>query len=360
MSMSYRIAHSIQEFDEVWWDAVAGIQIAMTHRWHRVMEASLRDYQPLYILLEDRAGPLAVAVTNPMEFLGGASRWEALLRRAALFLSPPYSSLHCGLAIHPGTSPAAVIPHLEGALEEVCRQKKRLLWGISNVAAADLPTWREHGFYVVRRPPLTYMDLSWPSYETYLAAFSHTKRRRLRRMRSQAEEKGVTLECHHRLATWGSQLYPLLCEVYAYHGTEAQDVPFTEEVFTALDREMPGEVVLFVGRVRGELAGFALGLVQGQALWAPMAGLCYELARSHSVYFLLLDEIVRWGICHNFRHIYTGLTSYQAKQMQGFQLQPRWLCFRANWRPLNAFLGLTLPLAQRILGQSANLQERES
>jgi predicted N-acyltransferase len=347
MTHNYRLAHSIREFDEAAWDTAVDSQIAMTHRWHRVMEASLRDYHPLYLLLEDQTGPLVAAVANQTKFFGDSSKKVAFLKHLILVLNSPYNSLHCGIAVRPGVSLDEIAPHLESALGQVCRQQRHLIWAINNVPSQDLPVWRKRHFHVFDLLPLSYIDLTWASYEEYLASLSATRRRRLRRMHRRAEENGVTFEYHRHLGAWTKELYPLLCELYAHHGREGS--PFHEEIFAALDREMPGEAVLIVGKVKDKVAGFGMGLLQEQIMWGPMIGLHYELARSNQVYFLLMDEVVRWCIRHDLSRVYFGVTSYQPKRLAGFQLRPRHVCFRANSQLLNRLVGLTLPLAQGVL-----------
>jgi hypothetical protein len=69
------------------------------------------------------------------------------------------------------------------------------------------------------------------------------------------------------------------------------------------------------------------------------------------LYFLLIDEMIRWSIAQGYRQIFGGLWNYPEKQRFGFQLQPRWLCLRANAGPLNALLSGAFPLAQRVFAR---------
>jgi hypothetical protein len=51
---------------------LAGAELTMTHRWHRVMQSSRLAYQPRYLLAEDSRGPLAAIVATSAA-AGGAS-----------------------------------------------------------------------------------------------------------------------------------------------------------------------------------------------------------------------------------------------------------------------------------------------
>jgi hypothetical protein len=53
--MRYQTARGIEAFEEARWDALAGDEIVLSHRFQSVMEASRRDYRPLYMLVEEMA-----------------------------------------------------------------------------------------------------------------------------------------------------------------------------------------------------------------------------------------------------------------------------------------------------------------
>src|SRR5438094_8509056 len=103
--MRYKVVGSIRDLDAERWDALVGAEVAMTDRWHRVMEASRLVCQPRYLLAEDRAGPLAAIVAERSPSVGGSGWRDLLLRRLTLIVSAPYSSRHCGIAVRPGVSP---------------------------------------------------------------------------------------------------------------------------------------------------------------------------------------------------------------------------------------------------------------
>lgn len=345
--MRYQIARSIQEMDEAHWDAIAGDGVLMTHRWQRVMEAGWRDYHPCYLLLADNRGPLAIVVTEIGRTFGYTGWRKWLLKRLTLVLGAPFSSLTCGVMVRSGVEPAVVLPRLTRLLGQICRRERRVLLGVSSISTSDVAVWRAMNFSILPLQRTAVLDLP-PDYAHYLQALSREERSRLRRLRRRGEACGVTFE-HGPLAGDGERIYPLFCEVFSRHGESLTDMPFTAEFFSILEREMPGQVQLFRGFVDGELAGVSLNILAGGMLWGPMMGLRYELARPSYLYFLLIDEVIRWSIEHRLRRIYGGLTSEREKQEQGFRLRERWFCCRAHPPLLNIALKGVVSLARRAM-----------
>jgi predicted N-acyltransferase len=351
--MVVHFAHSILEYPEDRWDALAGDELGLTHRWQRAMERCRRNYRPRYVLIEDRQGPLAAAIMDTSAPFGRTGWREALLGRSTLVLGAPFSSLHCGVALRTGLTHGEALPALERALGAVCLRERRPLLCVSSVLDADLSSWRARGFRASPQSPGMVLDLTTSSYEAYSAGLLTKDRTDLRRMWRRGEALAVTIT-HGPPAGDRHQLYALLCEVYARHGTPAEALPFTPDLLDTLERELPGELIYFRGSVQGTLAGFGLCIKVGTRLWWPLIGLRYDLARPSYLYFLMFDEVIRWSIQHGVRRIYAGLTKEREKQKHGFQRQERWFCYRVAPRPVNNLLTVALPLAQRLIGGTAS------
>jgi uncharacterized protein len=344
--MKCQIVESIRQIDPERWDALADGEIAMSHRWQRAMEASLRPTRPRYVLLEDERGPLATAVVNLAGRFGRYGWREALLSRLTVSVNATFSARHCGIAIRRGVDEVPALRQMNAALTDLCRRETRPMIGVSNVREGDLPLWRAQGYVASRQRDHMVLDLPFQSYDQYLQHLPTRDRSEVRRVRRKGAEYGVELS-FEPLAGQGDQLYPLMAEIFARHGTTAAAMPFTPALFSAIEREMPGEALVLSGRVGGQLAGFCLGIRQGDEMLWPVAGLHYELARPSCLYFVLLDELIRWGIEQGMRRIYGGMTNERQKEGHGFKPQSRWFCVRAYPGPLNGALGLALAWRDR-------------
>ncbi len=344
--LTYQIAESIHELDEKAWDALAGDEVVMSHRWQRVMEAGWQGYRARYALLRDRRGPLAAVVASLAQPFGCHNWVDRLLQRLTVALSAPFTSASCGISLRSGLALADVLPDLDRALGELARREKRLFVQIENVFATDLPAWQAQRFDCTSQAAVSVLDL--PSgYEQYLQTLSAKNRSELRRMRRRADSLDVRFE-HAPLAGEGEQVYQLLCEVFARHGTSLADMPFGVAWFDLMEREMPGEMMLFKGYVGSELAGVSPCILGQKKLWWPMVGLHYDLARPSYMYFLLMDEMIHWSIERGLQRIYGGLTSEREKSKHGFRLQARWSCHRAHPLALNRALRRLSPALRRL------------
>jgi predicted N-acyltransferase len=327
--MRCKVVESIRDLDEERWDALAGAELTMAHRWHRVMETSRVAYQPRYLLAEDKHGPLAAIVAERSPSLGGSSWRTLLLRRLTLIVSAPYSSRHSGIVLRPGASPDCV----DLFLRRLSLHERRPLLGIANVATAELPGWKQRRFHPRPQPPYMVLDLPSPCYTEYLGRLPARARHELRRAKRRAAEADVAIR---QVPLEGSavELYPLLAEVARRHGS----VVFSPELFPALAREMDDRALVLAASANGQSAGFFLCFRQGTSLLATIAGMRYALAYPSSAYFVLLDELVRWSLDHGIQRIYAGLSNEAQKQRHGFSPRARWLCVRGYPNTLNQIL----------------------
>ena len=339
-------ARSIQEIDEQRWDAVTGDVLSMTHRWLRVIESCWRPYEPRYLFLEDDQGPCVAAVADTSASVAGLGLAGWLYQRLSLAVRPTFSSM-CGVMVRPGLSIGSVLPELEPLLTGLCRRERRLLITVSNVDASNLSGWQQAGFLAARQPGTSVMDLP-ATYDQYFGALQRKNRQELRR----ARRRGADLDARFEfgpLAGDGEQIYSLVCEVFASHGTARKAMPFAPQFLAALERELPGEVLFLRGYLGETLAGVCLCLLNGTTFWAPMMGLHYETARSGYLYFLMQDEMVRWSIEHGMRKIFVGKTNERVKQRHGFHQEECWFCYRAGPGALNRMLALASPLIERLI-----------
>ncbi|MBV9582988.1 MAG: GNAT family N-acetyltransferase [Chloroflexi bacterium] len=331
-------AQSIHELDEHTWDLIAGKELMMSHRWHRVMEACRRRYRPRYAFVEDARGPLAIAATaaaTPVTLPGG---WRDRLAAAlTLTFGAPFSSSVSGIAVRPDTPLATALPEIEVALRGLCWRERRPLVGVANVAAHDLTTFRARGFVPVPRPATMVLDLGGATYDSYVGGLRKEDRSELRRARRRAEEHAVRLR-RAPVRETGEDVYSLLAEVWAHHGISADQLPIDDQVFPALRREMPDDTYVISGSLGEQLAGFVVCFAQRDALLAPMIGLRYQLSMPSCLYAVLIDEVVRLGLRLQLPRIYLGIGNERQKRRHGFLPQPRWACIRAPFGPVNVAL----------------------
>jgi predicted N-acyltransferase len=342
--MIYTQVRSIREIDEARWDAVTGDYLHMTHRWLRATETCQRFYKPCYLLLENEDGPCTAVLVNTSVAYQPKFGWlGGLYQHINLVIRSPFSSL-CSVVVRPGVPLDTVMPELNAAFNQLSRQEKRLLITVGNVSAAEVPSWQKAGFQATPKSSVSVIDLP-ATYEDYLASLPKKQRYELRRIRKRAAEFDIRLETGP-LGSDSEEIYALLSEVFAKHGVSQNEMPFTSQFLTVLLDEMPEEVSLIRGYAKDKLVGVSFNLLDGPRLLVPMMGLYYEIARPSLLYFVLMDEVIRWGIQQEFQQIYIGRTNEREKRKHGFHQEDRWVCHRAHVRPLNSAIKLVSHLAQ--------------
>jgi len=302
------------------------------------MEASRPRYRPRYVMLHDERGPLAVAASAAASPIASPGGWqERIASSLALTFGAPFSASVSGVLVRADMALSTVLPTIESALTELCWREHRILLGFTNVGADDLQTFRDRGFIAMPRPSTMALDLDSADYDGYLRSLRKDDRAELRRARRRAAEHATELQ-YTRVDDASRALFPLLVEVCARHGIPPDRVTITEELFPALRREMADDTYILSATVRGQLAGFALCLVQQDTLFAPMLGLHYELSMPSCLYAVLIDEIVRLGVNRRVRRVHLGLGNERQKRRHGFRPQARWACVRAPLNPVNLAL----------------------
>lgn len=343
-------ANLIREIDEQRWNTAAGNLSLMAHRSLRVLESCWREYTPRYLLLENDQGPCLAAVANTRDAFKnrGLMRW--LYRHLVLVFRSPYNT-ECGVAVHADHSLAALMPELLPVMERLCRKERRLFMAVSNVCATDLPLWQQAGFLTAPQRSTNIIDVP-ATYELYLGTLRPKYRSELLRIRRRAAEAGVRLEVSPLSEEEVAPIYSLFGEVHEKHGVSTEEIPFSSQFLTELCRHIPEQTLVVRGFVENQLSGAFLCACDGVTLWSQVAGLSYERSRPTQLYFLMIDEMIRWSIEHGIRQIYAGFSNDQLKQRQGFRTEERWICYRAALQPLNRLLALALPLARRLIQRS--------
>ncbi|MBA3470376.1 MAG: GNAT family N-acetyltransferase [Herpetosiphonaceae bacterium] len=348
--MRYRFVYSIEAIEQDPWNALAGDTLSMTHGWLRLLERAFRNQQPCYIIFEDAAGWAAIVTASTYGHFGRKGWREKLLRRATLVVTAPYSSLHSGIALRSDVTIDQLLPDLQRALASLCWRKQRLIYALSSIDSADVAFWQRHGFSASRQPDYSMLDLGCATYEDYLQRLPGKDRAELRRIRRRGAESGVTFEIGPPRPGEGPEIYPLLCQVHARYGHTLETMPFGPTLLETMSRELGDAVILIRGYVNGVLEGVSICIREGDSLSWPIAGLNYAVSRPTYLYFLLIDEMVRWSIGQGIRRITGGLSNEREKRGHGFHIHERWFCVRMHPSPANTLLVRALPVLRRLIG----------
>jgi predicted N-acyltransferase len=292
---TFEIARSIAEVSEAEWNELAmrsGRRFA-EHRWLRLAEVILRDYEPRYALVRGEGQLQAAAVCA----IGRRFGHRALQRRLgwALRLSP---WLRCSLplASEPGLlGDVASVSDLMQGLRRLGLGERALLVTCANLPVGDarLPALERMGFMPHSRWSDLSLRIEWSSVEQYVAALPGPDRREVGRLRRRAEREGITVERLANPLEHAERIRQLIANVSQHHGT--RDVYVADLLPQAV--AISGDAVqVLAARRDDEIIGCAITLRDRKYMIGKWIGLDYAQTWGTCTYQLLLFESVRLAI----------------------------------------------------------------
>ncbi|MBO9664980.1 peptidogalycan biosysnthesis protein [Dokdonella sp.] len=199
------------------------------------------------------------------------------------------------------TAPAARQPFL---IVKDLPQESPLLDQASNAAArAVARACEQAGFVLLEGQALAWVPIDFESTEDYLTRLSSSRRKDIRRkLRARAEleiSEIPTGDAYFADAAVREEFYARYLDVYAQ--SEIHFDQLSREFFDALLQDASCGGIVFVYRHRGELIGWNLCFVVGDALVDKYVGFRYPQAREQNLYFVSwmhnLDYALRRDLC---------------------------------------------------------------
>jgi predicted N-acyltransferase len=264
---------------------------------------------PGYFYKLDLIGVRLPAAAGVMEWV--RRLWPGLLCALTYELGSPTPLTNPFFAADPSLRPQAVREMIAAALDEGWRSGAQFLL-VQNFTSLKGPAADElerSGFAGVPILPTAVVDLSFDSFEDYLAAMRAQYRRRARQAMKRSE--GLQIEHVTEFAEIADELARLWRLIFD-RATEVKREILTPAYFRAVSR-LEGSSVLLARRKNGSIAAFALMLADRPWLSFLQCGFDEEAARSQGAYFRLLYEIVRLGIEGGFDQVELGLTTLEPK-----------------------------------------------
>jgi predicted N-acyltransferase len=303
-----------------------------------MMEDGAQGYRPLYLLMEDEAGPAALCIA-PTWDLGPL--WERILMRRVLRVYAPYSASVSGIATRSDVRLADALDAMDDALAGVRRRQVRMVSTVTVSAAEDAAVLQARGYHALALAPDTVMDIRWRTFDDYLAALRPKDRREHFRNLRNSEKDGLEIESAP-VTDAAPELYELYLQTARHHGLPGNEAaPFGRPLFEAMATHFGADSRIFrcYRRSNGRTILYIMGAGNARQSLIPFAGLDYGYGSIGGLYWLVHARAVAWAIERGIGRMHGGTTTYPLKQRLGYQLAPRWLCYRANatiLRPLMA------------------------
>lgn len=332
------------------WDSVVS-KLAMRHEAARTMHEVRVEQGWVYGLAYDEHGPYAAITGRPH---GGSP----LLRRAVLEVTTPLGVLG-GIQLRRGVEFEAALPRLVPTLQRMARRRRCASFAVL-VRQADADVYAKHDFALFLDDPVSTTDLSgFASYEELAEALPEPRARR--RARKKSEAHGLKFEVTSPPRGRGGELFGLVAETYAAHGTP---LPFRPTLFERMWATGFAEHVLFAAYLGEKVVAANWAFHAEGVLVSSVVGLHYPVARASHADLSLYDETLRFAMDRGIRTIEWGLTNENIKRRYGAVAHPLVAALRPSlplpapaWKGLRSLLRSGL-VARLVGGRELGDDER--
>lgn len=327
-------------------------------------EAPLAGFETSYVAAYGPDGALAAVAPvfhtrhELYTSIGGATRrlFDAVARKFPRFLSLGVTGLgsaqvdRCHIGLDAALSPlqkAAALRALLHALAQSARERGHKLLAVKDLEDS-LPreigeALQNEGFAKIRSLPNAYLDLPYVSWDAFLNARSRSDRRYFTRKERTLDQ--ITIEYRAEIGDLSPKLHALYEQTRGQaKGDYGSFETLHPSYFDAVKRHC-GERAQFMLCWKGaDLVGFQLLMVGDRELSGKVIGMDYRVARDLNLYFININQAIRFAINHRIPHVRMGNTAYSVKMVYGARLATHWIFFKHRSSAVNALLRRLAPL----------------
>lgn len=326
MDFDVQIVHSIKEIGQETWDRLGAGHPFGSYCWYQFGEAVLTDNSPVYIIISQQSQlvargtfwlktqePLPIQSTLVRRLIEGLmSRWPLLICRS------PLTSISGLILPQPPMRDQALRFMTEIALGVARRLKASfLVFDYLEKQQAMLSSWSDAFIATQVSDPGTYLAVTWPDFESYVAHLSKSARKDYRRHRNRAADLGIRIT-HRRLIEpleeeIIDQSMALIKNVDRHYGSPSH--PYGRAI---LENAHTIGAVWLTAQVEDRLVGCGLVLGDGDIQFLALLGLDYDVKYA---YFQMVYAAIHSAIENGVKVLRGGSGTYGLKQRLGFQLE---------------------------------------
>jgi predicted N-acyltransferase len=341
MMADISLVETVSKIDPHEWDDLVGGNILLSHSWLRLIEDTSKIPTKFrYLLARDNSKILAALFcwgqnqelipTSLDHVLYG--RFAGTARLTGLTLQP---SLICGAlgGYHQGimfrkdlsgTDRKNLLTLLLVSVEDMARIESHTLcfrqFPTEDNDAANVLSSRR--YLCTPEFPLTYLDIEWNSFATYLKTLKRWHpgaEKSIRNEINRSRRAGVMI---HRLKDTSSVFSRLHAVADAhYKRLNTSPFPYQPDFFGKIKEYLGDKVVIYTA-VKGEqIIGVLIMLRSNGNAFLPIIGIDTEYVHKDGIYFnLAFNQPIRDGIESGLRRLYFGILLYGTKLRRGCRL----------------------------------------
>ena len=346
-----RILDSLDSVDPTRWDLLAGGNPTLAHAFLDSLHASgcaaeATGWAPRYLTLWDGgrlegAVPLYLKSHSRGEYVFDWAWADAYERHGIEY----YPKLLAAVPFTPATGARllaaddAVRERLAGALLQTARAADVSSLHVLFPVEADARALRATGMLERSGVQFHWRNAGYATFDDFLGALSHDKRKKIRQERRRVAEAGVILRrATGREATEAD--WDFLVQCYRRTYREHRSTPYlNREFFGMLAARMPDNVLLVMAEREGRPVAAALDLFGGGALYGRYWGAVEHVPGLHfeACYYQALEFCIERGIA-----LFEGGAQGEHKHARGFLPEPtrsfHWLAHPAFERAVDDYL----------------------
>jgi predicted N-acyltransferase len=346
-----RVLDSLADVDPAQWNALARGNPTVAYEFldsmHRAGCAAPRaGWAPGYLTIWEEgtlvgAAPLYAKSHSYGEYVFDWAWADAYERHGLAY----YPKLLCAVPFTPATGPrllardGAIRERLARALLDTAKASNVSSLHVLFPADGDAAALRELGLLERSGVQFHWRNAGYGTFEDFLGALSHDKRKKIRQERRRVADAGVTLRrATGREATAADWDFFALCYRRTYR--EHRSTPYlNREFFGMLAERMPDNVLLVVAEHQGKPIAAALDLFGKDALYGRYWGSTEYVPGLHfeACYYQALEFCIERGIA-----LFEGGAQGEHKHARGFSPEVtrsfHWLAHPAFERAIDEYL----------------------
>jgi len=329
------------------------------HRYHEILEDTLRDYvEYRYFAIIDQAAciqavqPFFLLDQDILEGLGAEwQTWLARIRRfVPRFLKTRTLMVGCfageghlaGSDMVPSGEMAEILCREIINLARSCRAQLIVLKEFPTRYRPVLDCFVRRGFARAPSMPMTALNIEHDDFDAYMQnALPRSARWQLRKKFKATDGETLALTVTDDARDAIDEIYPLYLQVF--DRSKFRFEKLTADYFRRLGSDMKDKTLFFIWRRGEKVVAFSLCMVEGDSLFWEYVGLDYAVALDLHLYYYTIRDMMNWAIANGYKWLRSTGLSYEPKFRMRHDLDP--LDLYARLRPAlpNAIFRLLLP-----------------
>lgn len=328
-----RVADNLDQIDFGAWDRLNAEESFSSERWLRLSTAILPALRPCFVCLYNHEQLVGAAITTFTAQPGvqissplGQRIIKTLLGRCPLLVCQVPFVWISGLRLPRGDEIAA-LRAINRSLRELAARRNVSFTSLGWLTPTLYDFVQQSGDYqFVRLDDTTTLQVTWPTFDDYLAGLGKSMRKDWHRHTNRARDLNIVVERVQQFAQYRDQLCELVFNVENAYGNTNVNT-YSPHAFDIVERDLSDQGIMLLARASGNLVGCGLLICDQGVMRLALLGIDY---RFKYTYFQLFYEAIRYAIEHGIHTIKGGSGAYDFKTRLGFQREPIYIAFDSH------------------------------